>query len=43
MNMSYIKNYRKGTVLENEFWTPPPPINFVHNLDFIYFQLLVYI
>ena len=27
-----------GSVLDNDFWTPPPLINFVHDLDFTYFQ-----
>ena len=35
---------KMGSVLENDFWTPPPPlINFVHDHFFLFFSKLVYI
>ena len=30
-----------GNFLENDFWTPPPPINFVHDHIFYFFSKLV--
>ena len=30
-----------GSVLVNEFWTPPPPINFVH--DHLFFSKFIII
>ena len=29
----------EGSVLVNDFWTPPPPINFVHDEISIYLTL----
>ena len=30
LDVVFFRNFDVGIFLENDFWTPPPPINFVH-------------